>query len=130
MAYDPEKTHRMEMDGNSWEAGIIFSTKNFKAVFTSHPTIGRLGEFVDRLRAIVAANGRDPRSVKVFTAILPIGGLTEEEAQEKLKIGLENTSYQGGIARFGGFTSVYLVKYSLDVKFDFDGKEYQVGIHS
>jgi len=61
---------------------------------------------------------------------LPIIGRTEEEAQEKLKKALELTSYQGGLARFGGFTGVDLSKYPLDEEFDFEGKKYEVGIHS
>lgn len=99
-------------------------------MFTSHPTIERLRSFVDKLRAEVAANGRDPRSVKVITAIIPIVGRTEEEAQEKYRIAMEQTSYQGGLARFGGFTGVDMSKYPLDEEFDFEGKKYEVGIHS
>jgi alkanesulfonate monooxygenase SsuD/methylene tetrahydromethanopterin reductase-like flavin-dependent oxidoreductase (luciferase family) len=154
MAYDPSKVHRIEFNGKyqkfsgygqlhpspqrtpvlfqagSSPAGIKFSAKNAEAVFTSHPTIERLRSFVDKLRAEAKANGRDPQSIKVFTAILPIIGRTEEEAQAKLKKGLENTSWQGGLARFGGFTGVDLAKYPLDEEFDFEGKKYEVGIHS
>ncbi|PMD55177.1 xenobiotic compound monooxygenase, DszA family [Hyaloscypha bicolor E] len=154
MAYDPSKVHRIEFNGKyqkfsgygqlhpspqrtpvlfqagSSPAGIKFSAKNAEAVFTSHPTIERLRSFVDKLRTEAKANGRDPQSIKVFTAILPIIGRTEEEAQAKLKKGLENTSWQGGLARFGGFTGVDLAKYPLDEEFDFEGKKYEVGIHS
>jgi alkanesulfonate monooxygenase SsuD/methylene tetrahydromethanopterin reductase-like flavin-dependent oxidoreductase (luciferase family) len=154
MAYDPSKVHRIEVNGKyqkfsgygqlhpspqrtpvlfqagSSPAGIKFSAKNAEAVFTSHPTIERLRSYVDRLRAEVAVNGRDPRSVKVFTAIIPVVGRTEGEAKAKLNAALERTSWQGGLARFGGFTGVDLSKYPLDEEFDFEGKKYEVGIHS
>jgi FMN-dependent oxidoreductase (nitrilotriacetate monooxygenase family) len=154
MAYDPSKIHRIEYNGKyqkfsgygqlhpspqrtpvlfqagSSPAGIKFSAKNAEAVFTSHPTIERLRAFVDKVRAAAAENGRDPQSIKIFTAILPVVGRTEEEAQEKLKAALERTSWQGGLARFGGFTGVDLSKYPLDEEFDFEGKRYETGIHS
>jgi hypothetical protein len=115
---------------SSSPAGIKFSAKSAEAVLTSHPTIARLRDFVDKLRGEAQANGRDPQSIKVFTAILPVLGRTEEEAQAKLKKGLENASWQGGFACFGGFAGVDLAKYPLDEEFDFEGKKYEVGIHS
>lgn len=154
MAYDPSKIHRIEYAGKyqkfsgygqlhpspqrtpvlfqagSSPAGIKFSAANAEAVFTSHPTIERLKAYVEKLRSAVAANGRDPASIKVFTAILPVVGKTEEEAKEKLRVALENTSWQGGLARFGGFTGVDMSAYPLDEEFDFEGKKYEVGIHS
>ncbi|PMD40631.1 putative monooxygenase moxC [Hyaloscypha variabilis F] len=153
MAYDPSKVHRIEFNGKyqkfsgygqlhpspqrtlvlfqagSSPAGIKFSAKNAEVVFTSHPTIERLRAFVDKLRAEAKANGRDPQSIKIFTAILPVIGRIEEEAQAKLKKVLENTSWQGGLGRFGDFTGVDLAKYPLDEEFDFEGKKYDVGIH-
>lgn len=148
VAYDPSKVHRIEYNGKyqkftgdgqlhpspqrtpvlfqagSSPAGIKFSSNNAEAVFTSHPTMERLRAYVDKLRAQTAENGRDPQSIKVFTAILPVLGRTEEEAQEKLAKGLAQTSWQGGLARFGGFTAVDMSKYPLDEEFDFEGKRY------
>lgn len=82
------------------------------------------------MRARAVENGRDGRSIKVFTAILPVVGRTEAEAQAKLKKALSQTSWQGGLSRFGGFTGVDLSKYPLDEEFDFEGKKYEIGIHS
>ncbi len=96
---------------------------------SSHSTIEHLRAFVDNLRAAAAQNGRDPRSMKVFTAILPIVGRTEEETQEKLKAPLERTGWQGGLARFGGSTGVDLAQYPPDEGFHFEGKRYEIGIH-
>ncbi|KAF4636469.1 hypothetical protein G7Y89_g1607 [Cudoniella acicularis] len=125
----PQRTPVL-FQADSSTAGIKFSAKNAEAVFISHSTIERLRAFVDKLRAEAAANGRDPQSIKVFTAIIPIVGRTEEEAQEKLEKSLEQTSWQGGLARFGGFTGVDISQYPLDEEFDFEGKKYEVGIHS
>jgi alkanesulfonate monooxygenase SsuD/methylene tetrahydromethanopterin reductase-like flavin-dependent oxidoreductase (luciferase family) len=154
MAYDPSKVHRIEYNGKyqkfsgygqlhpspqrtpvlfqagSSPAGIKFSAKNAEAVFTSHPTIERLRAYVDKLRTQAAANGRDPQSIKVFTSITPVLGRTKEEAEAKLQAALDRTSWQGGLARFGGFTGVDLAKYPLDEEFDFEGKKYEIGIHS
>jgi alkanesulfonate monooxygenase SsuD/methylene tetrahydromethanopterin reductase-like flavin-dependent oxidoreductase (luciferase family) len=154
MAYDPRKAHRIEYYGKyqkfsgysqlhpspqrtpvlfqagSSPARIKFFAKNAEDVFTSYPTVARFREFVDKLRGEAKANGRDPQSIQVFTAILPVIGRTEEEAQAKRKKGLENASWQGGLARLGGFTGVDLAKYLLDREFDFEGKKYEAGIHS
>lgn len=60
-----------------------------------------------------------------------IGGRTSRGGGPgSLKKALEWTSWPGGLARLGGFTGVDLSKDPLDEGFDFEGKRYEIGIHS
>lgn len=96
-----------------WQAGTspkgrAFAARHAEAVFTVAPTTSTLRAYVDDIRRIAAENGRDPRSVKIFTEITIVTAATDQEAQAKYEEMLTWTDYEGALAFYAGVTGVDL----------------------
>jgi alkanesulfonate monooxygenase SsuD/methylene tetrahydromethanopterin reductase-like flavin-dependent oxidoreductase (luciferase family) len=142
MMYDPSKIHKINFDGkhhrcHAWaqthpspqrspvifqagasKSGIDFAGKHAEAIYTDNSTIASLSEYVRDVRAACVRHGRDPRSVKIFMAVCPVLGATQEEAQAKHDKAKSLASIQAGLAKFSGYTNVDLAQYPLTEPFN------------
>lgn len=109
----PQRTPTLFQAGAS-SRGIAFAARHAEAVFVSGPTPEVVGRLVRPLRERVAANGRDPRTVKVFTQITPIVAETSAAARRKRDSYLAHASEEGALALFGGWTGVDLADTAPD----------------
>jgi FMN-dependent oxidoreductase (nitrilotriacetate monooxygenase family) len=146
MAYDPDKIHRIEFKGKyhqmsgygqvhpspqrtpvifqagASKSGIAFAGKHAEGIYTDVSTIEDMVAYTKAVRAVAAANGRDPSTIKFFVAIMPFIGKTVEEAQAKYDKAKSLVSVQGGLAKFSSYTNIDMSKYPLDEPFNFEGK--------
>ncbi|KAH8646144.1 FMN-dependent oxidoreductase [Xylariales sp. PMI_506] len=142
-AYDPDKIHKLEWRGKyhqmigrhqthpspqrtpvlfqagASKTGIEFAGKHAEAIYCGSMLPAHTREYVAKVRAAAAANGRDPRSVKFFPGISPIVGRTREEARAKYEKCLAMVDPIAGLAKFGGYTGMDLSGYPLDEPFEF-----------
>ncbi|GLY71135.1 LLM class flavin-dependent oxidoreductase [Amycolatopsis taiwanensis] len=109
----PQRTPVLFQAGAS-PRGMKFAASHAEAVFVSGPSPSVVRKTVDRLRSAVAEQGRDPRSVKIFTMLTPITAETSEQAQTKLREYEELVSVPGAFALFGGWTGVDLAELDVD----------------
>ena len=96
-----------------WQAGTspkgrAFAARHAEAVFTVAPTTATLRTYVDDIRKIAGEEGRDPRSVKIFTEITIVTAATDEQARAKYEEMLTWTDYEGALAFYAGVTGVDL----------------------
>lgn len=97
-----------------WQAGTspkgrAFAARHAEAVFTVAPTSATLRTYVDDIRRIAAeVEGRDPRSIKIFTEICIVTAATDEQAQAKYAELLSWADYEGALAFYAGVTGVDL----------------------
>jgi len=146
MAYDPSKIHRIEFNGNyhkmsgffqthpspqrtpvifqagASKSGIAFAGKHSEAIYTDYSTFNDLKNYTRQVREAAIAAGRDPTTIKIFAAVMPVLGKTQAEAEAKYAKIDGLISNQGGMAKFSGFTGVDLAQYKKDEEFKFDGK--------
>lgn len=109
----PQRTPVLFQAGAS-PRGVRFAAAHAEAVFVSGPTPEIVAKPVKALRAAAAEQGRDPRSIKVFTMVTPIVAETHDEAVAKLDKYRKYVSPQGALALFGGWTGVDLAELGPD----------------
>jgi len=131
---DPEKVHEIDHKGRFfsvpgvglvepspqrtpviWQAGTsskgrAFAARHAEAVFTVAPTTQTLRTYVDDIRRVAALEGRDPRSLRIFTEVTTVVAPTDEEAKAKYEDYLEWTDYEGALAFYAGITGIDLSK--------------------
>lgn len=76
---------------------------------------------VDEIRALAAANGRDPSHLKLIVGISVIVDETDEKAQAKYEEYLSYADMEGSMTLFGGWTGTDLSKLDDDEDFQFSG---------
>src|SRR5579875_3074306 len=103
----PQRTPVIWQAGTS-STGRAFAARHAEAVFTVAPNPQTLRAYVDDIRRAAAAEGRDPRSLKVMTEVCVVTGATDAEAQEKYAEYLRYTDYEGALAFYAGVTGVDL----------------------
>jgi FMN-dependent oxidoreductase (nitrilotriacetate monooxygenase family) len=109
----PQRTPVIMQAGTS-TAGRAFAAKHAEAIFVStHSPAGVKGSIAD-VRAQMAAQGRDPTSLKVLAKFCPILGRTQEEADAKYRDLAQYGDYEGALALFGGWTGVDMAPYGED----------------
>ncbi|MCU1569927.1 MAG: hypothetical protein JWR33_668 [Naasia sp.] len=96
-----------------WQAGTSstgrgFAARHAEAVFTVAPTPATLRRYVDDIRSTAELEGRDPRSLKIFTEITIVTAATDEAAQAKYDEYLSYTDYEGALAFYAGITGIDL----------------------
>jgi alkanesulfonate monooxygenase SsuD/methylene tetrahydromethanopterin reductase-like flavin-dependent oxidoreductase (luciferase family) len=152
MAFDPSRIHRIDYEGKyhrmhathqthpspqrtpvlfqagASKAGIAFAAKHAEGIFFTAPTLEAAKKFTVSVRTKAIEDGRDPCSIKIFLGIMPIIGRTMQEAQAKFETARQQVSVQGGLARFGNFTTVDLSGMPLDEEFKFEGTHYENSI--
>jgi len=129
---DPEKVHEIGHKGRYfsvpgvglvepspqrtpviWQAGTsakgrAFAARHAEAVFTVAPTPQVLRTYVDDIRRIAALEGRDPRSLRIFTEVTTVVAATDAEARAKYEDYLAWTDYEGALAFYAGITGIDL----------------------
>ncbi|MFV8054786.1 LLM class flavin-dependent oxidoreductase [Mycobacterium sp. 48b] len=103
----PQRTPVIWQAGTSTK-GRAFAAKHAEAVFTVAPSAQVLRGYVDDIRRSAATNGRDPRSIKIFTEIATVVAPTDEQAQTKYEELLSWADYEGALAFYAGITGVDL----------------------
>lgn len=91
--------------------GMQFAATHAEAVFVVFPNTTVCRAYCDRIRELAAERGRDPRHLKILTAIAPVVGTTDEEAQRRHAEMMRYASPEGAFALFGGWTGIDLSKY-------------------
>lgn len=109
----PQRTPVLFQAGAS-PRGVRFAAGHAEAVFVSGPTPDVVAKPVKALRAAAAEQGRDPRSIKVFTMVTPVVAETHDEAVAKLNEYRKYVSPEGALALFGGWTGVDLAELGPD----------------
>ncbi|KAJ5901482.1 hypothetical protein N7495_002010 [Penicillium taxi] len=109
----PQRTPFLFQAGTS-PAGIAFGAKHAEGIFVSAPSPHILAPRIKAIRDEAAKAGRDPRSVKVFAILTPIVAQTDEKAQAKYRLALENASEEAGLAFFSGGSGIDLSRIDLD----------------
>ncbi|KAL2172329.1 hypothetical protein VTG60DRAFT_6168 [Thermothelomyces hinnuleus] len=109
----PQRTPFLFQAGTS-DAGSEFAATHAEAVFVSSHSPAILRPKVARIRALAAAKGRDPRSIKFFATFTPILGRTDAEAEAKLAELRRYASTVGGLVLFSGWTGVDISRLPLD----------------
>ncbi|KAF7562606.1 hypothetical protein G7046_g1512 [Stylonectria norvegica] len=109
----PQRTPFLFQAGTS-PAGSEFAATHAEAIFVSSHSPNVLRPKVDNIRKLAAAQGRDPRSIKVFATFTPILAETDEAAQAKHEELKKYASTIGGLVLFSGWTGIDISKIPLD----------------
>lgn len=104
-APSPQRTPVLYQAGQS-DRGREFAAKHAEAVFTFQPTVDTARSYVEDLRGRAQRYGRAPDDVAIVTAITPVVGETEEDAQRKHEELKRHVSYDGALALAGGWTDI------------------------
>lgn len=95
--------------------GREFAAKHAEAIFTTLANNNaELKAFVDDIANRAASYGRKRSDFKIFPAIVPIVGSTEQEAQAKYEELLSYVSYEGTLALLSGHTGVDFSQFDPD----------------
>ncbi len=78
-----------------------------------------MANYVKELRKLAAENGRDPKSIKVFTLVTPIVGRTEAEAWAKYEELESYISYKGALSLVSGWSGVDFSEYEPDQEIEY-----------
>lgn len=111
----PQRTPVIYQAGLSGR-GMQFAAAHAEAIFVVFPNTTVCRAYCDRIRALAAERGRDPRHLKILLAIAPVAGVTDAEARLRHQQMLEYASPEGAFALFGGWTGIDLSKYGPDDK--------------
>ncbi len=79
----PTQGHPVIFHAGSSADGILMGAMHGDCIFTNGGTMEETQGFYRKLKAAVAAQGRNPDDVKIFPGIGPIVGATEEKAHER-----------------------------------------------
>ncbi len=114
----PQRTPVLYQAGGS-ARGRQFASEHAECTFISSPTKEATAAYVKSLRDLVAKEGREPNSVKIFTLITPIVGQTEEEAWAKYEELASYINVEGALALLSGWTGIDFSEYDLDQKIEY-----------
>lgn len=88
--------------------GLAFAAANAEAIFFNGPTTAIVRRWVDSVRGNLAAAGRAPDAVKIFTMATVVVAETDEAARAKLADYEQYVDPESALALFGGWTGVDL----------------------
>ncbi len=114
----PQRTPVLYQAGSS-PAGLAFAARHAECVFVSGPSAAVLAPRVARLRAALAAAGRDPGAVQVFALATIVLGGSDAEAADKLADYRRHVDPEGALALLSGWTGVDFAGAPLDGKVRF-----------
>lgn len=109
----PQRTPFLFQAGTS-PAGSQFAATHAEAIFVSAHAPSVLRPKIDRIRALAAEKGRDPRSVKFFVTFTPIVAATDEAARAKHAALKKHASIVGGLVLFSGWTGIDISRIPMD----------------
>lgn len=105
----PQRTPLLLQAGQS-KRGTQFGTKHREALFVSYPNVKTAKVHTARIREVIAAQGRNPRHVKLLTEVAVVVAETEKEARAKQQRLRSYASPEGAFALYGGWTGVDLAQ--------------------
>ncbi|RDW82652.1 putative dibenzothiophene desulfurization enzyme A [Coleophoma cylindrospora] len=124
----PQRTPVLFQAGTS-KQGRQFASKHAECVYIGGLVPSASAADVAAIRALAAAAGRDPASLKFFVGISPIIGKTLEEAQAKYERARQNADYIGGLSQFSGYTGIDLSRFPVDEVFDLKDAPNDMAVH-
>jgi alkanesulfonate monooxygenase SsuD/methylene tetrahydromethanopterin reductase-like flavin-dependent oxidoreductase (luciferase family) len=104
------------------KSGIEFAGKHAEAIYTYYATFDTLKAYTASVRTTAIAAGRDPSTIKIFAATMPIIGRTVEEANAKYEAAKKHISVQSGMAKFSSYANTDLGQIPIDEEFKFEAK--------
>jgi FMN-dependent oxidoreductase (nitrilotriacetate monooxygenase family) len=105
----PQRTPFLLQAGQS-KRGTRFGATHAEALFVSYPNVGTARVHTARIREAVAAQGRDPRHVKLLAEVAVVVEETEKGARAKERRLRAYTTPEGAFALYGGWTGVDLAQ--------------------
>lgn len=114
-SYSPQGTPVLFQAGSS-QRGTQFGGKHGECIFLGGGSIEKLAGQVKALRAEAVANGRDPNSIKIMSAVSAVLGATEEEAKRKYQEILDAQTPEVAVASYAWFTGLDLSSYDAATK--------------
>ncbi|EXJ82769.1 hypothetical protein A1O3_06584 [Capronia epimyces CBS 606.96] len=110
----PQRTPFLFQAGIS-KSGREFGAKHAEAIFVGGTKPEIVRQSVDAIRTLAKEKfGRDPRSIKILSAITLVVAETDEAAQRKHDELLSYGNKEGALALLGGWTGLDLSKYGDD----------------
>jgi FMN-dependent oxidoreductase (nitrilotriacetate monooxygenase family) len=110
----PQRTPVLFQAGAS-PKGMAFAGKHAESVFINTTSAEQAGRSAQKIRQAATEAGRDPEGIKIVALITVIVAATDEEAAVKHEQYRANTTVEGALARFGGWTGIDLSVYDLDM---------------
>ena len=110
----PQRTPVIFQAGGS-SKGIALAAATAEAVFMNATSKSGLKQQVDRLRKQAEEAGRNPAHIAVLQMITVISGATDAEAQKKYEEYRKLVSYEGAMARYSGWSGLYMSTFDPDV---------------
>ncbi|MEV5845438.1 LLM class flavin-dependent oxidoreductase [Streptomyces sp. NPDC051985] len=110
----PQRTPVIFQAGGS-SKGLRLAAESAEAVFVNAVSQDMLKRQIDRVRALAAEAGREPRSVKVLQMLNVVCAPTDELAQEKYETCRALVNYAGAMARYSGWTGLDMSRFDPDV---------------
>jgi FMN-dependent oxidoreductase (nitrilotriacetate monooxygenase family) len=114
----PQRTPVLYQAGSS-PRGNVFAGQHAEAAFVSGPGKPVVRGYVEKLRAAVAAAGRDPNSLLVYGQALIITGATEEEARARHADYLAHVDVVAALALLSGWTGIDFSRQALDAPIEY-----------
>ena len=103
----PQRTPVLFQAGAS-SKGQRFAARHAEGMFVIGLNPTGLRRLVDGIRQQAAAEGRDPRAIKIFALVTPVVAETDEAAQVKYAEYQRYSSEEGALALYGGWSGVDL----------------------
>lgn len=101
----PQRTPVLYQAGAS-SRGQAFASQNAECVFISAPTKAAVKKLAQGIRSRLAEEGRDPRSILIYTMLSIVVDETDGKAQAKFKEYQQYGSYHGGLTLASGWSGV------------------------
>ncbi len=98
--------------------GTDFAARHAEAIFCVHANIETSARGVAKIRAAIAAAGREPDDVKICQGVSVVVAPTDEEARLKLDTCRRYTSPEGSLALFSGWAGIDLSTIQPDQPLD------------
>ena len=94
--------------------GRRFALEHGDAAISHARTVESMKAYVRDMREGLAKIGRDPKSLKIFFAIRPVMGETEEIAKEKRRLRQEKANVEQGLSYLSGNLAADMRQFDLD----------------
>ena len=114
----PQRTPILFQAGASTR-GREFASKHAECVFISGFSFQAVANIVADIRRRAAANGRDPASLIIYTAMTVICAETDEKAQAKYDDYRQYVNLEGTLALFSGYSGFDLSRSDLDAPYQY-----------
>lgn len=101
----PQRTPVLYQAGAS-HRGQTFASQNAECVFISAPTKTAVAQLVKGIRQKLVDEGRDPKSVLIYTMLSIVVDETDQKAHAKFKDYQKYASHDGGLTLLSGWSGV------------------------